>query len=472
MFKKSLLTLVALLATLQMSAAPVDVSAAKTKAEQYLASKVYAGKYMAPKATQVTLIKTEMSDIAKVPVYYIFNTATTFVIVSGDDRAEDILAYGDKPLNLDRIPDGLKYLMDCYKEQLNWLISNPSAEVEKAPKLRADGAKATTYGPLLTCNWGQEAPYWDQCVFSYRRLVNIIGRKKKYRTDNLQCLTGCPATSAAMVMYYYKYPAEVGPLDSYTAQLAVGWDNSIPYNIPQQQYATYDYPALPETTFDWDNMQDEYDIWYDQNGISHCDNPQEQCDAVATLMRYIGQAEEMEYGIPDYGSGVPYSRLENIVNMFETFGYNAQLLEKKDFSEAAWADKLQKEMAAGRPVVYLASNNMVGGHAFNVDGYDGTDKYHINWGWNGEGNAWCVMNDFTGRDITFSEEQKMVIVIKPIPGDVNGDREVNISDINALIDIILNGNTSSPNYGRADVNGDGEVNISDVNAIIDIIMGR
>ena len=54
-----------------------------------------------------------------------------------------------------------------------------------------------------------------------------------------------------------------------------------------------------------------------------------------------------------------------------------------------------------------------------------------------------------------------------IKGDVNGDGEVNISDVNAVIDIILGGG-SNP---AADVNGDGEVNIGDVNAVIDIILG-
>jgi len=53
-----------------------------------------------------------------------------------------------------------------------------------------------------------------------------------------------------------------------------------------------------------------------------------------------------------------------------------------------------------------------------------------------------------------------------LKGDVNGDGEVNIADINAVIDIILSG--SSNNVG--DVNGDGEVNIADINAIIDIIL--
>jgi hypothetical protein len=52
------------------------------------------------------------------------------------------------------------------------------------------------------------------------------------------------------------------------------------------------------------------------------------------------------------------------------------------------------------------------------------------------------------------------------PGDVNGDNEVNIADINALIDLILAGKTSP----TADVNGDNEVNIADINAVIDIIL--
>jgi hypothetical protein len=52
------------------------------------------------------------------------------------------------------------------------------------------------------------------------------------------------------------------------------------------------------------------------------------------------------------------------------------------------------------------------------------------------------------------------------PGDVNGDGEVNIADINALIDLILTGDGS----GAGDVNGDGEINIADINAVIDIIL--
>lgn len=55
-------------------------------------------------------------------------------------------------------------------------------------------------------------------------------------------------------------------------------------------------------------------------------------------------------------------------------------------------------------------------------------------------------------------------------GDVNNDGEVNISDINTLLNIIMGGNADETMIKRADANNDGEVNISDVNVIIDIIL--
>ncbi len=53
-----------------------------------------------------------------------------------------------------------------------------------------------------------------------------------------------------------------------------------------------------------------------------------------------------------------------------------------------------------------------------------------------------------------------------LPGDINGDNEIGISDVNALIDQIFSGALSAV----ADVNHDGEINISDVNALIDLIL--
>ena len=78
--------------------------------------------------------------------------------------------------------------------------------------------------------------------------------------------------------------------------------------------------------------------------------------------------------------------------------------------------------------------------------------------------------DFDGKSRTTPYGPVISFVYREnagLPGDVNGDGSVNISDINAVINIILGGtfNTSG------DVNGDGSVNIADINALISMILG-
>jgi len=53
--------------------------------------------------------------------------------------------------------------------------------------------------------------------------------------------------------------------------------------------------------------------------------------------------------------------------------------------------------------------------------------------------------------------------------DVNGDNEVNIADVNAVINMILSGSGGTT---TGDVNGDGEINIADINAIINAILSK
>ena len=385
--KKILSLLTVVMVAFQLLAAPIDAATARAKAQQYLIKTLYAGKSMVPAAVRPTLIMTEYGDVNKsTPAYYIFNTSTTFLIISGDDRAEEVLAYGDKPLNLDRMPKNMKAWLDGYKRQIDYLHSNPTIKVEKPTKFRSPLIKSgETIQPLLTAMWDQEAPYWNMCKFSYNG-------------SNYQCYTGCPATSAAMVMYYWKYPSTpVDPIPSYTGLLDIGYWTTVEYT----------YPALSGTTFDWDNMQDTYSTYTTA-----------QANAVATLMRYVGQAEHMKYGTPAAGgSGINNKDTQNIADMFILFGYDevtCRLVLKDNYSEDNWADLLQTELAEGRPVVYTAVSNTAGGHAFNVDGYDSsTNKYHVNWGWSGEGNNWFSMNAFKDGPDTFDQVQKMIIGIQP-----------------------------------------------------------
>ena len=57
-----------------------------------------------------------------------------------------------------------------------------------------------------------------------------------------------------------------------------------------------------------------------------------------------------------------------------------------------------------------------------------------------------------------------------LKGDVNGDGEVSIADINRLIDIILGGEADSDTLKRADVNEDKEIGLADVNLLVSIIL--
>ena len=368
--KRLLFFIALMIASMQMFSANVDLATAKATAQQYAASKMANGKLMAPSAIDMELVKQEMnSDKPGTAVYYIFNTADHFIIVSGDDRARTVLAYGDRPIkDLNRMPANMKYWLGIYKQELEYLQAHP--EIAADQTLNAGGTRGVSVEPLLTALWDQQEPYYNHCPVYNGQF----------------CVTGCPATSLAMVFYYWKFP--VGPVP------AVSGYNNYSYGFQVE--------ALPGTTFDWDNMIDDY-----RSGYTDA-----QADAVAWLMRYIGQEEQMNY--TPTGSGA-YS--SDILRAVKFFGYNqetAALHYKYSYSNNTWAAMIQEELVNNRPIVYSAYDSYAGGHAFNVDGYDANDDtYHINWGWSGDYNCYCALNAFSDGEYNFTDDQQMVIGIQP-----------------------------------------------------------
>ena len=392
--KKFLLMLTTAMLAMSLSAAPVDQVTAKKIAQSFLTNELYAGQIMAPAALNPVLLKAEMGSVKlNTPVYYIYNTSTTFIVVAGDDRADQILMVGDRPLkDINNLPLGMQDMLGQYKDQIMFLQEHPGLQPTsvEAPN---PSFNATTYGPLLTCNWDQEAPYYNQCKFG-----------------SYQCLTGCPATSASMVFYFWKYPTAATPA-------VPGYKSTI--SVSSYSSKSYTHSALPSTTFDWANMLDSYTGSYTTA----------QGTAVATLMHYVGQAERMGYGTSSAGgSGVSVDSVCNIRDAFTFFGYDSsttRFVKKTSaysggttlYTDSQWAALIQEEMAAGRPIVFCAVSSNAGGHAFNVDGYNGsTNKYHINFGWSGDGNAWCSLNSFGYSSYNFNVYQQMVIGIQPPSG--------------------------------------------------------
>ncbi len=73
----------------------------------------------------------------------------------------------------------------------------------------------------------------------------------------------------------------------------------------------------------------------------------------------------------------------------------------------------------------------------------------------------------TYRDANGWKKFTNILAIDDTPGDANGDGNVNIEDVTALINILLSVNTPS---NGIDVDGDGKVNIDDVTALINYLL--
>ncbi len=88
---------------------------------------------------------------------------------------------------------------------------------------------------------------------------------------------------------------------------------------------------------------------------------------------------------------------------------------------------------------------------------------------NGNYDGYLEYQEILPGPLNITAETAMILVATSLmPGDVNGDGQVNIQDIRACVDHIL----EVQDYGvSADVNGDSAVNVLDVQEIVNIMGG-
>ena len=399
--KKILLLVVAVLMALQMSAGDVTASQAQAAANAFLRKQVAAGHLKASAVSNLQLVKSEASVARPTAVdYYIFNSAKSYVVVSGDDLAPQILMYGEEgSLDLNNIPPGMQWLLNKYKYQIDGLKAGTMVPV-KLPKFAT-----TPVAPLVTANWDQSAPYNNQCPTS----------------GGSHAVTGCPATSLAMCYYKWKWP------ETYPAVAALSGTGGL------------SAAALPERAADWANIIDEY------TGPTNYTSTSEQKDAVAWLMRYAGQS------IPDYQYSTSASGANDpeIFQGCKNMGYtDAQYLlltelessgwtytnGPQQYTDAEWNEFMLNELHNGRPIEYLAydiqNGYNVSGHAFNVFGCNASGQYYVNWGWSGDSNGYCTLHNFTTATgatgqagaYVFKYGEAMIIGIEPPAGALNTPR--------------------------------------------------
>ncbi len=260
---------------------------------------------------------------------YVFNRGLNqgFVIVSGDERTNDILGYSNEgSFDPNNLPPSLKYFLEEYEQQIKYMQEN-----NIQPEIYKANSAKTNLGYFIKTKWDQGNPY-------------------NYYLSN--CYTGCVATAMAQVMFYWQWPQEATTtIPAYSV-----YGNALSGN------------SLAPTTFEWSKMKLSYSVGdYDDD------------HAVAKLMQYAGHAVKMQYSTT--GSGA-YER--DIINaMTNYFGYpkGEQLIYRSGLTPTQWADTIYANLADSIPVIMCGANSG-GGHCFVCDGYkDG--KYHINWGWSG-----------------------------------------------------------------------------------------
>ena len=398
MKKSAISSLLFLITVLRVMAGQIGVHEAQATAQRFLHQQVNVHRFACNPITDVTLVHTEInSGKTDQPVYYIFNSEAGYIIVSADDRAHEILAWGDAPIDVESLPKNMKFWMSIYKQQIEYLQSHPAMTIDKSKTHLEKSHKSSikqNVAPLISAKWSQDTPYNKLCpIFPF--------------ANNARGLTGCAATSLSMIFHHWKYPAGPIPeISGYAYYTGTG------YYI--------ELPSLPSVTFDWENMLDTYP----DNGYTT-----EQAYAVALLMRHVGQQEKMKYMTE--GSSASG---DDILEAIKFFGYDegvemktkattdAQGYEEELINDEDWAAMLQNELLEQRPILYLAYQTIqyeemifgLSGHAFNVDGYDAeTDTYHVNWGWGGKADGYFALNAFNGDSHLYNIGQSMILGIEP-----------------------------------------------------------
>ena len=367
--KKLSLLLISLLACMTLSAGEVTEEEALQKARQFMKGKQFKQRNLR-RAASTTGNNS----------YYVFNAENNdgFVIVSGDDRTTAILGYGNTGnLDMKNLPENVKWWLESYARQIAALDTS----LEPVASTTRRSSKAAIL-PLITAKWNQGAPYNYMCPDG----DYVDWDEEGYNPDN-RCVTGCVATAMAQVMYYWQWPKSCPALDSYTT-------------------SGHTIKALPPTTFDYDKMTDTYK--YKEMG--------EAADEVAKLMRYCGQAVQMNYTPNSSGANLSSRTLSTVFQ----YSKNVRYLSRNGYTTTQWEAIVYDELAAKRPVLY-SGRTETSGHQFIIDGYDGNGLFHINWGWGGSPDSYYVLSiadpgieqGAGGSEGAFQYDQDALIGVEP-----------------------------------------------------------
>ena len=288
--------------------------------------------------------------------------ADGFVIVAKNENVRPVLAYGDTPLDVDRMPADMK-----------WCLSLMERRLAKIDHYVATGLpeQFSPVANFITTKWSQDSPY--------NLLTPTI--------DGEHSLVGCVATALAQCMNVFKYPASASFEEEY-------------YVLGSKKTATVN------SKYSW-NYADSY-------GSSSLIAGKR----IGQLMVDCGYATCMQYDKD--GSGT-YNYLAGraLVTHFKYPEQCVKYIDRYLMTEEEWFNTIYSEIQNGSPVLYGGNDPKEGGHAFVLCGMDADGLVYCNWGWSGKGDGFFDINLMDSPLGSFTENQCMTygIRVQPLPTD-------------------------------------------------------
>ena len=322
-----------------------------------------ASKYMPETTTARKMARAKSADNAAADTapYYVFNFGDNqgFVVISGDDSLTELIGYSrEGSFSTENMPQNLKSWFGAYADYVEKVQSGEATPIKRASEVGTPVVDA-----LVKTHWNQDEPFNRMCPAYYIEENEILP-------------TGCVATAVAQVMNYYEYPSRGKGEISYSYYQA---------NVPASR--TDISVDFSQSTYDWDNMLDDYTRYYDANKNIINEYNDTEAEAVALLMRDCGASILMTYALGGSGAldfNIPYGIATH-------FGYKSSLYIRSAMTDAQFIGIIEDELDNGRPLVFCGSGS-AGGHCFVADGYDSNGLLHINWGWGGLSDGWFDIN--------------------------------------------------------------------------------
>lgn len=349
-----------------MIAAPVTQEQAMTASRNWMAT-------WAPQGFETQQINTviPLSDKGTTQIY-LFQFKDGFVATSADDAAVPILGYGFNTVitEMNANPAFRDYLKTM-QEEIEEIVADNLSNTETAARWQAvlnneiPRNNLRSVSPLITTRWNQDWPYNNDCP------VDAAG-------PGGHVYAGCVATAMGQVMKYWNWPITGTGSHTY---YATGYGS---------QTANFG-----NTTY----------LWAEMPNSVHSLNP-----AVAKLLYHCGVAVDMMYA-PD-GSGAYSASVPTAWSQYFRYSPTVQQKLKRNYSNANWEQLLRNELDAARPMYYSGSGS-AGGHAFNCDGYQGTNYFHFNWGWGGAYDGYFYVSNLNPGS-TFNNNQGAIINAFPL----------------------------------------------------------